>query len=105
MTVPLPAPEWPAVLRQEGPPEDRSILLRGEVSLGSTRFTLTAIRVDPIRFGPDFRPDQSLSVYADYQLPALLDIVAELMGTEEPSTLQLTGGLYLLWMLPDPDNA
>lgn len=105
MTVPLPAPEWPALLRQEGPPEDRSILLRAEVSIGRTRFTLTAIRVDPIRFGPDFRPDQSLSVYADYQLPGLLDIVAELVGTEEPSTLQLDDSLYVLWMLPSPDTA
>jgi hypothetical protein len=100
MTVPFPVPEWPAVLLEQGPPDDRSILLRGDVAIGSARFELTAMRIDPIRFGPDFRADLNWSIYADYQLPTLLDLVSELIGVSEPSTLGLGAGRYVLWKLP-----
>jgi hypothetical protein len=103
MTVPCPVPEWPAALLEAGPDKDRSILLRGEVSVGSAHFILTAVRVDPIRFGPDFRADLDLNIYADYQLPTLLDIVTELSGVAEPSPLSLGRGQYVLWMLPDSE--
>jgi hypothetical protein len=100
MTVPCPVPEWPESLEETGPAEDRSILLQGRVSIGRTQFSVTAVRVDPIRFGPDFRADRSLSIYAGYELSELLDVVAELVGEAELSALQLATGRYVLWMLP-----
>jgi hypothetical protein len=92
-------------LLEDGPSEDRSILLRGHVTIGSARFMLTAMRVDPVRFGPDFRADKDLSIYADYQLPTLLDIVSELIDAAEPSTLHLASGQYVMWMLPASDQS
>lgn len=105
MTVPCPAPEWPGSLEEAGPSEDRSILLQGRAVIGRTRFSLAAVRVDPIRFGADFRADLSLSVYAGYALPELLAVVAELAGEAQLSTLQLATGRYVLWMLPGTDGA
>ena len=100
MTVLCPVPVWPGSLEEAGPAEDRSILLQGRVSLGRTEFSVTAVRVDPIRRGPDYRADMSLSIYAGYELSDLLDMVAELVGATELSALQLTTGRYVLWMLP-----
>jgi hypothetical protein len=104
MTIPLPTPEWPASLLEEGPPEDPTILLRGQLTIGPARFMLMAVRVDPVRFGPDFRADQDLAIYADYQLPAMLDIVSELVSVSEPSTLRLGRDQYVMWMLPASDD-
>lgn len=104
MTVECPVPQWPTALLEEGPPADASILLRGQVAIGQARFMVTAVRVDPIRFGPDFRADQNLSIYADHRLSALLDIIAELGGLAEPSTLRLATGQYVVWMLPTADD-
>jgi hypothetical protein len=92
--------EWPGALEEAGPSEDRSILLEGRVSIGRTKFSVTAVRVDPIRFGPDFRADRNLSIYAGYELSGLLGAILELRGESEPSTLQLDTGRYVLWMLP-----
>jgi hypothetical protein len=100
MTVAFPLPEWPHDLLNEGPPEDRSILLRGEATIGATRFVVTALRVDPIRLGPDYRPDVAVGAYRDYHLSTIIDIVSELVGIDDASTVQLEGGQYLLWMLP-----
>jgi hypothetical protein len=105
MTVPCPVPEWPEALEEAGPAEDRSILLQARVSIGRTEFSVTAVRVDPIRFGPDFRADRSLSIYAGYELSDLLDMVAELVGEAVPSTVQLEMGRYVLWMLPGTEEA
>jgi hypothetical protein len=105
MTVPCPVPEWPGSLEEAGPAEDRSILLQGRISIGLTKFSVTAIRVDPIRFGPDFRADRNLSVYAGSELSALLGAVAELVGEGEPSTVQLETGRYVLWVLPGTEEA
>jgi hypothetical protein len=69
MTMMLPAVEWPAALRGEGPVEDRRILLRGEMMIAPARFVLTAVRVDPIRLAPDNRDDLGLAVYTGYDLP------------------------------------
>jgi hypothetical protein len=104
MTVACPAPEWPGSLATAGPPEDPTILLRGQVAIGATRFALTAMRVDPIRYGPDFRDDLDRSVYAEFQLAPLLDLVSELVGVAEPSTLRLGTGEYLVWMVPTGDS-
>jgi hypothetical protein len=104
MTVPCPVPEWPGSLEEAGPPEDRSILLQGQVSIGRTKFSVTAVRVDPIRFGPDFRADRSLSIYDGYELSRLLHTVAELVGEAEPSAVQLETGRYVLWMLPGTEE-
>jgi hypothetical protein len=104
MTVPCPVPEWPESLEEAGPAEDRSILLRGAVSIGRIRFSVTAVRVDPIRFGPDFRGDRNLSIYAGFDLSELLGVVAELIGEAVPSTVQLETGRYVLWMLPGTEE-
>ena len=48
MTIACPAPQWPEGLLEEGPPEDPTILLRGEAGIGGAHFTVTAVRVDPI---------------------------------------------------------
>lgn len=98
--VPCTAPQWPAGLLERGPPEDPSILLRGEAAIAGTRFVLTAVRVNPIWFGPDYRDDLDADVYAPYELPTLLDMVAELMSVSEASTVQLETGSYVLWMMP-----
>jgi hypothetical protein len=92
-------------LREAGPPDDRSILLQGQVAIGQTHFLVTAVRVDPIRFGPDFRTDRNVAIYANYELSGLLDMVSELAGASEPSTLQLETGRYVMWMLPEPSEA
>lgn len=105
MTVPCPVPEWPGSLEEAGPPEDRSILLQGRASIGRTGFSVTAVRVDPIRFGPDFRADRNLSIYAGYELSDLLGVVVELVGETELSTIQLETGRYVLWMLPGTEEA
>jgi hypothetical protein len=105
MTVTCPAPQWPAGLLEEGPPGDPTILLRGEATIGGARFTVTAVRVDPIRFGPDFRSDQPMSVYAAYGLSELLDNLSELIDVAEASTVRLSTGSYRLWMLPHGDEA
>jgi hypothetical protein len=104
MTVQCPFPEWPSALLEAGPPEDRSILLRGHVMIGPGRFMLTAVRVDPIRLGPDYRPDQALSIYGNHELSGLLDMVSELIGFAAPTTLQLGSGRYVLWMLPSSEE-
>jgi hypothetical protein len=100
MTVALPPPEWPRDLLSDGPPEDRSILLHGEAMIGRTRFVVTAVRVDPIQFGPDFRQDVHFSVYRDYHLSTLIDMMSELVDFDDPSTIRLETGDYLLWMVP-----
>ncbi len=100
MTVACPAPEWPTELLEEGPTQDRSILLRGEAAIGGAAFRVTAIRVNPIRFGPDYRMDCDAAIYANYDLPALLDRLSELVDVAELPTLQLRTGNYLMWMLP-----
>jgi hypothetical protein len=104
MTVECPVPQWPTALLEQGPPEGSSILLRGQVAIGKARFMVTAIRVDPIRFGPDFRADRNLAIYAEHQLPTLLDMVAELVGVADPSTLRLATGQYVVWMLPAAED-
>lgn len=100
MTVSCPAVQWPTGLLEVGPPEDRSILLLGEVAIASARFRLTAIRVDPISFGPDFRSDQNLGIYDDIGLSPLLDVISELVDISDQSVLQLKTGWYVMWMLP-----
>jgi hypothetical protein len=100
MTVLCPIPQWPAGLLEVGPPEDRSILLRGEVAIDSARFILMAVRVDPIGLGLDVRSDQSLSIYADYELSQQLDVISDLVDSSSQSTLRLATGLYIMWMIP-----
>lgn len=65
---------------------------------------LTAIRIDPIRFGPDFRADLDLQVYAKYGLPAMLDVIADLVEISGPAMLALETGRYVMWMLPGPED-
>jgi hypothetical protein len=100
MTVSFPLPEWPRDLLREGPPEDRSILLRGEAMIGGARFVVTAVRVNPIRRGPDFRQDLHVGVYREYNLSTLIDVMSELADFDDPSTVRLESGSYLLWMVP-----
>jgi hypothetical protein len=100
MTVPLPIQEWPSELLSVGPEQDRSIMLRGPVVIGSAKFMLTAVRVDPIGLGPDYRSEIQQHVYDDYELTAMLDMVLELIDLGEPSILQLKTGRYVMWMLP-----
>jgi hypothetical protein len=52
--------------------------MRGEVVIGLTIFSLTALRVDPIRSGPDFRSDKGLHIYSEYELSQTLDARATL---------------------------
>jgi len=99
MTIAFPQPQWPAGLFEEGPSQDPSILLRGEAEIGGARFVVTAVRVNPIRFGPDFRPNQSRSVYAEYNLQGLLDPLWDLVEVSEASMLRLANGSYVLWMV------
>jgi hypothetical protein len=104
MTVACPAPAWPAALRKAGPPEDGTILLRGQAMIGDARFVVTAVRVNPVRYGPDFRADRDLAIYAGYELSELLDMIAELVGVAEASTVELPSGQYVMWMLPGGDE-
>jgi hypothetical protein len=100
MTVRCPPLEWPAGLLEAGPPEDRSIVLRGEAMIAEARFTVMAVRVDPIRLGPDFRPGVPSAAYAEYALSGLLDQLSELVEISEAPTLRLSTGAYVMWMLP-----
>jgi hypothetical protein len=100
MTVPCPMPEWPSGLLEVGPPEIVPFCLRGEVAIGPATFRLTAVRIDPIRFGPDFRSDQDLHIYSEYDLLQMLDVISAIVDVSEQSVLQLRTGRYILWMLP-----
>lgn len=100
MTVPLPMHEWPSELLEIGPEQDRSIILRAPVVIGSAKFMLTAVRVDPIGLGPDYRAEIPHAVYDDYELTSLLEVVLELLDLSEPSILQLGSGRYVMWMTP-----
>ena len=100
MTVALPPPGWPRELLSEGPLADRSSLLRSEVIIGTTRFAVSATRVDPLRLGPDFRQDLHPSVYQEYNLSTLIDRMSELVDADRSSSTRLAAGSYLLWMVP-----
>ena len=100
MAVACPPPQWPAALLEEGPEGDSSILLRGEATIGGTRFAVTAVRVNPVHYGPDYRADQNTRIYTGYNLSGLLDSLSDLVEIAEASTLALGTGRYLLWMLP-----
>ena len=100
MTIPCQTPQWPTGLLEVGPPEDGSILLQGEVTIGSAQFSLTAMRVDPISLAPDFRSDRSLTIYANYGLSQLLDVISDLVEISDQSIIQLKTGRYIMWMLP-----
>ena len=100
MTVPLPIHEWPSELLEIGPEQDRSIMLRAPVVIGSAKYMLTAVRIDPVRFGPDYRSEVQQHVYDDYELAQMLELVLELLDLSEPSVLQLETGRYIMWMIP-----
>lgn len=100
MTVALPIHEWPSELLQIGPEQDRSIMLRAPVVIGSARFMLTAVRVVPIRLGPDYRSDIPHHVYDDHELTPMLELILELLDLSEPSILQLETGRFVMWMTP-----
>src|SRR5579863_7128105 len=104
MPVAFPLPEWPSELLSDGPPEDRSILLRGEARIGTALFVVTAVRMSPIQFGPDFRQDLNFNVYRDYPLSTLIDIMSELVDISNSSTVRLETGSYLMWMLPSENR-
>ena len=105
MAVALPVPEWPRELLAAGPPEDPSILLRGEAVVAGTKFVVSAVRIDPIRFGADYLPDLNTNVYAEYALSAWLDAISELTAVSEMTTIPLGTGRYIMWMLPDTSGA
>lgn len=71
-----------------------------EVAIGPATFRLTAIRVDLIRFGPDFRSDQDLHIYSEYDLSRTLDVISALVDVSERNFLQLKTGQNILWMVP-----
>jgi hypothetical protein len=101
MSVPSLQVQWPSTLEESGPAEDPSIVLSGTAQVGSTPFRITAIRVEPrLRFMPDYKADLGDAVYEREVLETLLEELGEVANTDNPQTLELATGVYVMWMAP-----
>lgn len=101
MAIQCPRIVWPDHLAEEGPPEDRSIYLRGRARVGEAWADVRAIRIDPaLRMMPDYKKSVPSSCYADLQLDTLLDELACLADSDPLATVELDGGHYVIWLIP-----
>lgn len=90
---------WPTELREVGPTGDPTIMLRGKAKIGSTTYTVTAIRVNEYLIAPDYRENIDGKTY-EAVINDALNALEFLTDTIDPALLPLEGGQYLLWMMP-----
>ena len=95
----LPAIGWPTELREAGPTADPSILLVGDAKIGTTDYSITAVRINKYLTGPDYKPELDERLY-EKKLNQAIDALDFLMEVAEPDLLSLEDGMYLLWMVP-----
>lgn len=112
MVVACPPCKWPALLEEQGPREDPSILLTGTAYLGDAMIKIIAIRVNLVRrAAPDYRPDVPIARYRDGGYETALDVIldefedvaaelGEFFGEEHPNIIELATGSYQIWVLP-----
>lgn len=104
MPVPCTPPVWPTVLREDGPAEDPTILLGGPVKLDGAVYHVMAVRVDPERLRPDFRPELDEDVYSDHELQVLLDELGYFGNVTHDSLITLESGSYIMLMAPQEES-
>jgi len=100
MPMRLPKSQWPFELEEEGPPEDRSVLLGGVAVIGKAPHRVIAVRLDPSTLGVDYRADVAEDVYADLELETMLDELTFLDDIDHSVLVPIGGGHYVLWMMP-----
>jgi hypothetical protein len=104
MPVRLPEILWPPELLEEGPPEDRSILLGGPAAIGKAPHRVVAVRINPQTLGVDYRTDVDEDVYADCQVEELLEELTFLEDIDQSVLVALASGSYVIWMMPFGDT-
>lgn len=101
MTVRCPPILWPSELKENGPPEDPTILLTGSAKIGVASYQVMAIRVRPdLRLQPDLRDDVPKAAYEDSLLYSRLDELGYLAEALSLATIPLEAGSYVIWMVP-----
>ncbi len=112
MPIPSPNCRWPLELDERGPAEDPEILLTGTAYLGAVPVQVVAIRIDPNSGRlPDYKPGVPRGAYTDSRVDIALEVLLDgldyisselddVLGEDQPSTVQLTGGVYRLCTLP-----
>jgi hypothetical protein len=112
MPVQCPPCQWPAALDERGPVEDPSILLTSRARIGDVTVQIVAVRVNPaIRWMPDYKSDVAQGAYEVDGLNVALETIleelesisselADTLGETQPSTLELTTGAYMIWVMP-----
>jgi hypothetical protein len=98
MAIFAPSITWPSELFENGPDEDKRILLVGTATVGGSSFAVSALRVRPGWRGPDYRLDVSREIYDS--LDIFLDDVEDLAQSAEVSTVEIDKHPYVLWMIP-----
>jgi hypothetical protein len=74
-------------------------MLRGKAKIGSTIYTITAIRVNESLTAPDYRENIDDKTYGAV-IDEALEALEFLTDTIDPALLPLESGQYLLWMMP-----
>ena len=100
MTIPCPVPQWSTSLLEVGPEADRSIMLSSDADIAGGRYSVIAIRVDPITLTPDFRNDVPSGTYAHSSLRTLFDDLSPYTEVSEGSIVRLQSGNYIFLVLP-----
>jgi hypothetical protein len=90
---------WPTELEEQGPNEDRGIMLVGYAEVAGKAFKVAALRVYKNSRNPDFLDEVPVSAY-EASLEGMLDDVEDLVGSIEPELVVINGAHYLLWMVP-----
>ena len=99
MDVQSPAMTWPENFHAVGPSEDPRIVLVGEAKIEGVKFVVTAIRMrDGMRM-PDYLEGVPVSAYED-AIDSMREEIETLASTMEPALVPISGGNYLLWMVP-----
>jgi hypothetical protein len=106
MSVPCPPIRWPAFLEDAGPAEDATILLSATAQVGDTQFRVIAMRVEPrLRFMPDYKLNVDPAAYNQGMLETLLADLGDIGESDHAATVQLSTGLYVMWMIAATTDA
>jgi hypothetical protein len=100
MAIFFPEPRWPSELLEEGPEEDRSVLLRGAAEIAGARHRILAVRVGRSTLEVDVRDDLDESIYDDYRLQDMLDELGFFENVDQSVLVHLETGHYVIWMVP-----
>jgi hypothetical protein len=99
MSIALSSIRWPAVLNEEGPTQDPTIVLTGSAEIAGVPFTVKALRMRPNLRTPDYRPDLSETVY-EASIDGMVDDIEDLVGTINLARIIINDNQYLLWVEP-----